>query len=202
MPSCLQSNSMIDEANCGSCCSSQRPFEKSRRENEATVEVEEAIAVGVGDGFAVVVGVLGAVSVLVTFGVVDAIVAAVGVAVGVGALTLVDVATDVCVDTLSGRDVVVDSCVEEVVSRGVAVGPGMAVVGLDVRDTRFTGLSSLPVMYLISRWKSAIPCCTPLGSNKTIAMPTTAPIVNRAERTKYFTTELPSYGPDISLTRC
>ena len=54
MPSRVQPSSLIEEANCGSCCSSQRPFSKSRRENEAVgaggVDTGDGDAVGVAVG--------------------------------------------------------------------------------------------------------------------------------------------------------
>ena len=55
---CIQPSSLIEVANCGSCCSSQDPFTKSRREDKG-VEVAVGTCVGawVGAGVGEAVGV-------------------------------------------------------------------------------------------------------------------------------------------------
>ena len=124
--------------------------------------------------------------------------AGVGASVGVGVtvvegvkvLAIVDATAGEGVGTLAGRDVAVGSWVEDVIGKGVAVRRGVAV-GLDVGTARSIGLSFLPNVYLTSCWKSAISCWTPSGSNETMAIPTTAPMMNKAKRTRYFTIALP-----------
>ena len=83
---------------------------------------------------------------------------------------------------------------------GEALKP-VPAVGV-VESANASGRSSFPTWYLISNWNDEMPLCAASGSNGTMAIPTTPPMMNRARNRMTFNICPYNHLPNIALTFC